>query len=102
MHLLEEITKNCSNTIIITGDFNSHNPLWGSAKCDSNGRIIEGFMEKHDLVIMNDGTPTRMDPHSGGLSCLDLTIVSKEIASKLDWTVLGNFGSDHNAIKCSL
>ena len=45
--------------VIWVGDFNAHNPLWGSDHRDSNGVIIEDFLDKYDLVVINDGRPTR-------------------------------------------
>ena len=61
---------------IIVGDFNSHNSIWGSEKTTPNGRLVENFVLQNDLVILNDGSGTRLDPHSGKTSCLDLTLVS--------------------------
>ena len=50
---------------------------------------------------MNDKTPTRLDPHTGRWSGLDLTIVSQKMAHEVMWEVLNeNFGSDHSVVKC--
>lgn len=100
---LEEMIHSCQNEFIIVGDVNAHSPLWGGHKEDGNGRIIKQFLENHDLVLMNDGSPTRLDPHTGIFTCLDLTIVTKSIAHKMNWSVLDqNFGSDHYVIQCSI
>ena len=94
--MLDEIMLHCKSQVIICGDFNSHNPIWGSTNLDANGRIVEDFMHRSDLVILNEGNPTRLDPHSGRLSCLDLALTSKELSSVCKWSVLKhNFGSDH-------
>ena len=93
----------CKNQVIICGDFNSHNPIWGSKDIDANGRTVEEFMHKHDLVLLNEGTSTRIDPHTGRFSCLDLTFVTKELAKLSGWSVQKqNFGSDHFLISFDL
>lgn len=98
---LEEMTKTCKNEFILVGDFNAHSFLWGSNKEDANGKVINEFIEKQDLILLNEGTPTRLDPHTGLTSCLDLTIATKRLASDLFWNVSDkNFGSDHSVIQC--
>lgn len=100
---LDDMISDCKNQFILTGDFNAHNSLWGSNKNDINGKTIEQFLDNHDLVLLNDGSPTRLDPHTGQGSCLDLTIVSSQIAHKMHWSVTNhNFGSDHFVILCTL
>ena len=84
---------------IIIGDFNAHNTLWGSEKNDANGNIIVKALEKYNAVIMNDGSGTRVDTHSGKLSHLDLTIISPSLAGKGNWKVVELLGSDHYLIE---
>ena len=67
--------------MIWCGDFNAHSTVWGF-KDDSNGRIIEEFMEERGLVCLNDGTGTRIDVTRGVESVVDITLASKAIASK--------------------
>ena len=43
--------------LLIVGDFNSHNSLWGSDKTNTNGRLIEDFVFRNDLVILMDLEP---------------------------------------------
>ena len=97
--LLDEMMVGCKEHIIVCGDCNSHNPLWGSKSLDANGKTVEDFMNKFDLVLLNDCNPTRIDPHRGSLSCLDLTFMSKELVNRTRWSVSKhNFGSDHFVI----
>ena len=96
---LNELLTDCPKNIIICGDFNAHNKLWGSVNTDSNGRVMEEFIQHNDLVLLNDGSPTRLDPHTGKFSALDLTMVSKGLASYANWQVTeDSFGSDHSVI----
>lgn len=51
-------------------------------KTYKNGKYLDQFIDENNLVILNDGTPTRFNAANGNLSCLDLGIVSSSIASK--------------------
>ncbi|KAL5020696.1 hypothetical protein ScPMuIL_002221, partial [Solemya velum] len=44
-----------SSPVVLCGDFNAHNPLWGSERLDAKGRVIDSLLEKTDLVLLNDG-----------------------------------------------
>ena len=99
LDLLNSMLDNCLEEIIIVGDFNSHNRFWGSKKTDANGKKIEDFIEQNNLVLLNDGAGTRLNPQNGSKSCIDLTISTKQFATKSEWEVLPNlFGSDHFVI----
>ena len=81
---------------ILVGDFNAHSSLWGSEKADPNGKIIETVIDKYNSVLINDGSGTRIDTHTGKISHLDLSIVSPSLASISSWNVEDNtLGSDH-------
>ena len=93
---LEMISRNTDENTLICGDFNSHNALWGSNKIDKNGRLIEEFLNEKNLILLNDGEPTRLDPSTGKVSCLDLTFSTPRLATKCTWEATKhNFGSDH-------
>lgn len=94
---LEDVMKQVHPPLIWTGDFNAHNELWGSNKTDFNGAAIETIMHEFNLVCLNDGRPTRVQLSSLSSSCLDLMIVTGELAGKSEWEVLdpNNMGSDH-------
>ena len=49
-HLLSQIRE----PVMILGDFNSHNPLWGSEHLTPKGRVIENFISHNDLCLYND------------------------------------------------
>jgi hypothetical protein len=40
------------------GDFNGHNPLWGSKTTTDKGKKLEDFISQEGLCIFNDGTDT--------------------------------------------
>ncbi|KAL5013851.1 hypothetical protein ScPMuIL_008121 [Solemya velum] len=81
--------------VVLCGDFNAHNPLWGSERLDAKGRVIDSLLERTDLVLLNDGEGTHIN-NNGLLSHLDLSFVSYELATKCSWEVYqDSFGSDH-------
>lgn len=61
--------------VVWCGDFNVHNTLWGGDRTDQNGTVIEGFMDTKDLVCLNDGSSTRINPKMQSKSVLDLTLI---------------------------
>lgn len=94
---LDDVLRQVRTPVIWTGDFNAHNDLWGSDRTDGNGEVVENMMYDFDLVCLNDGRATRVQLGSSTTSCLDLMIVSGELAGKGEWDVLDphNLGSDH-------
>ena len=100
---LSDIWNRINRPIILCGDFNSHHEMWGSDYCDKNGKEIVSFLSENDAVVLNNGDPTRLDPHTGTLSCLDLTIVSRRLAVKSKWSVISDrFGSDHFPVEVTI
>ncbi|KAK3869753.1 hypothetical protein Pcinc_024981 [Petrolisthes cinctipes] len=49
-----------------------------------------------NLVLLNDGSPTRVDDNTGNFSVLDLSLVSPSIAASCQWLPIDDsLGSDH-------
>ena len=87
---------------ILMGDFNSHHTLWGCTNTNDKGRIIEDFITKHDLILLNDKSSTYLHPATGSYSSLDLTICSPGIFPDFNWKVVDDLhGSDHFPIQVS-
>src|SRR5206468_4272442 len=83
--------KNC----IITGDFNAKCKSWGSDTTDKTGQTLENLMADYNYIIINDGQPT-YQKHTGGMSVLDITLVSSSLATACSRSTLDNtMGSDH-------
>ena len=52
---------------IIAGDFNAQFILWDEIQLpDQRGANVEDWVIDNDLSIMNDGTPTRVNPTISG------------------------------------
>jgi hypothetical protein len=85
-----------TNNIIIGGDFNAHNPAWGSNQSNGKGKTVLDFIAKHDLILLNDGSVTRIGNINQQHSAINLTIVSSNIGIDCDWiTYQDAMGSDH-------
>jgi hypothetical protein len=54
------------------GDFNAHNPLWGSDKMSDKGKKLEDAISRHNLCILKDGSRTYLHPGNGSYSSIDI------------------------------
>ncbi|CAJ1057684.1 RNA-directed DNA polymerase from mobile element jockey [Xyrichtys novacula] len=97
MDTLNKVLGEVQGKILWCGDFNAHSTLWGSERTDSNGSIVEEFIEDKGLVCLNDGRGTRYDCVRNKESAIDLTLMSNEMAGITNWEVLDEIlmGSDH-------
>ena len=89
-------TVNC----LILGDLNAHSPLWDSHLFDKRGEEIEDWIISNSLVVLNDGSATRINKHTGNGSTPDVSLVSTEWKNKCRWSIGDQIGnSDHLPIK---
>lgn len=97
-----EIISNIKCPIILAGDFNSKNPAWGCKKLNSNGKILEKFLNTATNVKINAPdyfTHCCSNPAQNDI--LDFTIsfnYSHQIAVK----TLPTLSSDHFPISFTL
>jgi len=47
--------------IILTGDFNAKNKLWGFPVNDARGKVVKEFIEINNLICINNGMGTRLN-----------------------------------------
>ena len=73
---LEHLLSQMQEPVMLLGDFNSHNPLWGSEHLTPKGRVLETFMSQNDLCLFNDGSPTCLHSGHGSYSAIDLSFAS--------------------------
>ncbi len=93
-----------NKNIILLGDFNAKNKIWGSPINDFRGKIVEQFLEDNSLVCLNTGECTRLN-YNGTLSHLDLIISSHGLSPNINCSKINDlWGSDHYPMimECSL
>jgi ribonuclease HI len=99
---LEEIGGRIDQKTIITGDFNAIHPTWGSHTCNRSGLNLMQFIENRQLVVLNDGSATRINPKPDQAdSAIDVTMVTENL-STANWRVLQASISDHLPIEVSI
>ena len=71
--------------------------IFGAAtKTTIRGEKIEDFLLKHNLSVLNDGSPTYLHPATGSLSAIDLSITEPSLFLDFSWSVDSDqHGSDH-------
>ena len=53
-----KIISNSSNKLVLLGNFNCKNVIWGSSETNTQGDIVGYLMEKLKLFSHNDGSGT--------------------------------------------
>lgn len=92
-----------SKNTIICGDFNGHHVGWGSQRNDAEGVKLHDVIEDFNMIVLNDGRPTKMTRPLEDPSAIDLSVVSHNLVRKAVWDVLPELlGSDHFVIKIEL
>ena len=80
--------------IIMQGDLNAHNTVWGSEKTSTRGKMIEKILDDYNLLCLNDKEETYYTVHDGCKSTIDLTLVSNllapELTRKKEYNLRGN------------
>ena len=81
---------------LIGGDWNCHSPLWDPHQPeDAEGETLERWMADNQMGCLNDGSATRVNRGTGGLSSPDVTLVHNSWLGRVEWCPLGVQGSDH-------
>ena len=93
---LEDLLSQLPEPVMILGDFNAHNPLWGSDTQSPKGRMIESFISQNDLCLYNNGSNTFLHSGNGSYSAIDLSFASPSLSDRFSWKVHDDCcGSDH-------
>ena len=71
---LDEIVNQLPTSFLPLGDFNGHNFIWGWDDVNDKDGIIENFINKNNLFLYNNKTPTYVHPATGTYTSLDLSI----------------------------
>ena len=100
---LTALTNEFAQHHILMGDFNAHNTLWGSERISYEGRKVAEFVNNSNIVLLNNGDPTRIQENSGNMSTIDLSLASPQLSLEIEWRVYTDpLGSDHFPIILSI
>ena len=81
---------------IVLGDVNAKHISWGSPTNCSRGITLANSLLTNDLLVLNNGEPTRYDKFTNMFSHIDVTSCSTALGTKLDWSIMDDTnGSDH-------
>ena len=93
---LEDLSRQLPGPYALLGDFNAHNILWGCADFNHKGQILEDFIDKQDLCLLNDKSKTYIHPATGSSSAIDLFLCDPLLYLDFSWKVGDDLcGSDH-------
>ena len=93
---LDNLLQQLPSPYILLGDFNGHNILWGGQNNDSRGELIENFITKNDICIMNDKSYTYHSPSTKSFTSIDLSFCHPSLFLDYNWSVCEDqHNSDH-------
>ena len=93
---LDHIYSQLPSPAMLVGDFNAHHVSWGNNRTSTKGIIIDNFLRKNSLNLMNDGSFTYLHPGSGTQTAIDLSICHPSLFLDFKWRVSDDSsGSDH-------
>lgn len=101
--MLRQIISGLGDRIIITGDLNGQSTTWGSSWTNQSGENITEFLDETNMVILNDGTRTRLTNNPNTISIPDIAICSPDLAPRTKFKVIQDTAnSDHFPIRIDL
>ncbi|CAL7932791.1 unnamed protein product [Xylocopa violacea] len=97
MQLIRELRIKGNNSMIIAGDFNAQDYLW-AMRSDRGGKLITEPLIVHDIICLNDGSPTCV--RWNGCTAIDATFTTPNLARNISgWHVSAEETlSDHRFI----
>lgn len=100
----EHLRKSTPKHLIIAGDLNSKNMLWGGQLTEDRGTNVLEFVLRNNLTVVNDNNSIPTFQTVNGRSWIDLTITSAPTMKLIeDWEVLDiPNSSDHRYIRTIL
>jgi len=96
---LETLIGQLPPPVLLLGDFNAHSQQWGSTKYSTQGKMVEDFLLKPNLSLLNSGSPTYLHPAIASSSAIDLSITHPALYLDFCWQTDSDLhGSDHYPI----
>jgi hypothetical protein len=87
---LKNLINQLGQNFLIMGDFNAHNPLWGSSCLGPRGKIIENCINEKELIILNNGSPTHLNFSHQSQTAIDITLCNAEIEYLFEWSIIND------------
>ena len=76
---------------VVAGDFNVSNRLWYATAAGSNGLHLAETVSDFNLLLLNDGSITRIGQRGQRSSTIDLSMVTPDLYHVAHWST----GADH-------
>ena len=96
---LDKLVQQLPKPFLLLGDFNAHNVVWGCHDTNNRGNVIDSFIARNGLCLLNNGSFTYMSPATGSLSALDLALCDPSVFLDFQFSVESDtYGSDHYPI----
>lgn len=93
---LQTTLSQINEPFFLVGDLNAHGISWGSSRDSARGNILYDIIDEYQLVILNNGSHTRIACPPNSSSCVDLSLCSSSLALYCTWEVLDDPNdSDH-------
>ena len=97
---LNSLLQQLHSPYLILGDMNGHNVLWGNESNDARGELLEDFITKNDICLMNDKSYTYIHPTTHSFTSIDLSLCHPSLFLDFNWSVCEDqHQSDHFPIK---
>lgn len=94
---LEDRVTAAQGRLVIAGDLNAKSALWGACTTDGRGRLLEGLVATHNLLVGNEGEEWTYSRGGVG-SAIDITLYRRG-GHVTDWRLLEEDSlSDHRQI----
>ena len=87
-HLIS-LLKQLPSPFFLLGDFDGRGVLWGGEGDGPRGEVVEGFITKNDVCLMNGGSHACLDSGRGALSSIDLSLCHPSVFLGCGWSVCG-------------
>jgi len=85
--------------VLLLGDSNAHSQQWGSNKRSTRGKMVEDFLLKSNLSLLNSGSPTYLHPATVSFSAIGLSITHPALYLDFCWQTDSDLhGNDHYPI----
>lgn len=95
-HEIESLIGELPHPFLLLGDFNSHHSAWSRLKTCRRGRIIHRIIQRNNMCLLNDGSPTHISLPQGTKSAIDLSLCSPSLFQQIQWSVEDHpHNSDH-------